>query len=149
MSSMEQLYQEVILDHYKSPRNFGVLDTANRKAEGHNPLCGDRVSVYLEVKDDVIRSASFQGSGCAISTASASIMTESLVGKSVQEARSIFESFHRVITGQSDEDAGDEMGKLAVFQGVRKYPVRVKCATLAWHALQSALSDADETATTE
>ena len=149
MSSMEQLYQEVILDHYKSPRNFGALDTANRKAEGHNPLCGDKVSVYLEVKDDIIRSATFQGSGCAISTASASIMTEALVGKSVQEARSLFESFHRVVTGQSDEDAADEMGKLAVFQGVRKYPVRIKCATLAWHALQSALGDADETATTE
>ena len=148
MSSLKELYQEVILDHYKSPRNFGSLDTANRKAEGHNPLCGDRVSVFLELEDGVVRNLSFEGAGCAISTASASLMTESVRGKSLEEISELFQVFHSVVTGHEEGDL-DDLGKLAVFEGVRKYPVRVKCATLAWHALQKALEEGAGTTTTE
>ncbi len=145
-----ELYQQVILDHNKTPRNFGPLAAANRSAEGNNPLCGDRVTVYLQLAGDRIENVSFEGAGCAISTASASLMTEALRGKTVAEARWLFDGFHRMLTEGpaapgSEPGAGPEIGadaeldKLAVFSGVRAYPMRVKCATLAWHTLKSAL----------
>jgi nitrogen fixation NifU-like protein len=148
-----ELYQEVILDHNRRPRNFGPLPGANRRAEGDNPLCGDRVTIYLDVDGDRIRKVSFEGAGCAISTASASLMTEALAGRTVAEARSLFAGFHRMLTegpaapgdtsGAGPEIGSDaELDKLAVFSGVRAYPMRVKCATLAWHTLKSALDAA-------
>jgi nitrogen fixation NifU-like protein len=140
MPDLRELYQEVILDHQKRPRNFRKLENANKSADGYNPLCGDKVSVYLDVVDGVVRNIGFQGSGCAISTASASMMTESVKGKSEAEARELFRRFHDLVTGKSspqEDSAG--LGKLAVFTGVRDYPVRVKCATLAWHTLRAAL----------
>src|SRR5437870_8896891 len=133
MSDVGQLYQEVILDHYKKPRNFHKLDGANRNAEGYNPLCGDKVTVYVKLEDGVLRDIGFQGSGCAISTASASMMTESLKGKTEAQAEALFERFHDLVTGKPHDAArAPDLGKLAVFAGVREYPVRVKCATLAW-----------------
>lgn len=138
---LRDLYQDVILDHNRRPRNFGELPGANRRAEGHNPLCGDRVAVLVEVDaaGDRIRDIAFQGSGCAISTASASLMTEALKGKSLDEARELFRHFHTLVTrGAAGEDLAG-LGKLAAFAGVSEFPMRVKCATLAWHALQSAL----------
>src|SRR5947199_459430 len=146
MSDLRDLYQEVILDHNRRPRNFGPLPAANRRAEGHNPLCGDRVTVYLDVEGDRIRDVSFEGAGCAISTASASLMTEALKGLSLEEARTLFHGFHELVT-QGDE--GEDLGKLAVFTGVREYPMRVKCATLAWHTLMAALDAKDQPVTTE
>jgi nitrogen fixation NifU-like protein len=146
MSDLRDLYQEVILDHNRRPRNFGPLPAANRQAEGHNPLCGDRVTVYLDVAGDRIQGVSFEGAGCAISTASASLMTEALKGLSVEEARTLFHAFHVLVT-QGDE--GEDLGKLAVFTGVREYPMRVKCATLAWHTLMAALDAKDQPVTTE
>ncbi|HEX2225142.1 MAG TPA: SUF system NifU family Fe-S cluster assembly protein [Thermoanaerobaculia bacterium] len=139
MNDLRDLYQEVILDHNRRPRNFGELAGANRRAEGHNPLCGDRVTIFLEVEDDRIRDISFQGSGCAISTASASLMTEALKGRTVAEARGLFHGFHELVTKGTPETEAEALGKLAAFTGVREYPMRVKCATLAWHALQAAL----------
>jgi nitrogen fixation protein NifU and related proteins len=147
VSDLQDLYQEVILDHNRRPRNFRAMDDANRHAEGFNPLCGDRLSLYLSVKDGVISDASFQGSGCAISKASASMMTDSVKGKTLEEARLMFEQFHDLVTGQ-DVDAGP-LGKLAVFEGVRQYPARVKCASLAWHTLKSAVEARDEVVSTE
>ncbi len=150
MSDLRELYQEVILDHSKRPRNFQKLEGANRRAEGYNPLCGDQITVYLRVEDDVIRDISFQGSGCAISKASASMMTTALKGKTTTEAESLFKAFHQMVT--SDHSApfdSPELGKLAVFSGVHEFPVRVKCATLAWHTLHAALSGRGETVTTE
>ena len=150
MSDLRELYQEVILDHNRNPRNFGVLENANRDAEGHNPLCGDRVNVYLRVEGDRIEDISFQGSGCAISTASASLMTESLKGKTLQEARELFQGFHELVTtGGAGNENTERLGKLAVFSGVREYPIRVKCATLAWHAVQAALIQKDHPVSTE
>ena len=146
MSDLRDLYQEVILDHNRRPRNFGPLPEANRRAEGHNPLCGDRVTVYLDVEGDRIRGVSFEGAGCAISTASASLMTEALQGLSAEEARALFHGFHKLVT---KGDEGEELGKLAVFTGVREYPMRVKCATLAWHTLMAALDAKDQPVTTE
>jgi nitrogen fixation NifU-like protein len=146
MSDLRDLYQEVILDHNRRPRNFGPLPAANRRAEGHNPLCGDRVTVYLDVEGDRIRDVSFEGAGCAISTASASLMTEALKGLSVEEARTLFHGFHELVT---KGDEGEDLGKLAVFTGVREYPMRVKCATLAWHTLMAALDAKDQPVTTE
>jgi nitrogen fixation NifU-like protein len=146
MSDLRDLYQEVILDHNRRPRNFGPLPEANRRAEGHNPLCGDRVTVYLDVEGDRIQGVSFEGAGCAISTASASLMTEALQGLSVEEARTLFHGFHELVT---QGDAGEDLGKLAVFTGVREYPMRVKCATLAWHTLMAALDAKDQPVTTE
>jgi nitrogen fixation NifU-like protein len=146
MSDLRDLYQEVILDHNRRPRNFGPLPAANRRAEGHNPLCGDRVTVYLDVEGGRIQGVSFEGAGCAISTASASLMTEALKGRSVEEARSLFHGFHELVT-QGEE--GEDLGKLAVFTGVREYPMRVKCATLAWHTLMAALDAKDQPVTTE
>ncbi len=136
--SQHSLYQEMILDHSKRPRNFRALAEANRKADGFNRLCGDKVTVFVRLEGDVIRDLSFQGSGCAISTASASLLTEVLKGKTQAEAERIFHKFHDLVTGKSHPEA-EEMGKLAVFSGVSEYPARVKCASLAWHTLQAAL----------
>ena len=148
MSEIKQLYQEVILDHNKQPRNCYVMDCANKSADGHNPLCGDTVKVYLRIEDGVIEEISFQGAGCAICTASTSLMTESVTGKNVEEAKNLFDEFHHMLTGVADEQ-GVELGKLQVFEGVREYPVRVKCATLAWHTLNAAMEGADDKVTTE
>lgn len=147
---MRELYQEVILDHNKRPRNFGKLEQSNRHAEGHNPLCGDNVTVYLDMADGVIRDISFDGAGCAISKASASIMTSAVKGKSIGEAEQIFHQFHDLVTSDpSSEIDLDEFGKLAVFGGVRDYPARVKCASLAWHTLKAALHDESVPVSTE
>jgi nitrogen fixation protein NifU and related proteins len=148
MNDLRDLYQEVILDHNRRPRNFGPLPTANRRAEGHNPLCGDRVTVYLDLVDGRLEDVAFQGSGCAISTASASLMTEALKGLTLEEARGLFKGFHDLVTLGAAEGS-PELGKLAVFTGVREYPMRVKCATLAWHALMAALDAQDLPVTTE
>jgi nitrogen fixation NifU-like protein len=149
-SDLRDLYQEMILDHGKRPRNFRSLSAANRRAEGYNPLCGDRETVYLQVEGDTVRDASFEGAGCAISTASASMMTEAVKGKSRPEVEALFEKFHDLITGQSNAPAsGPALGKLEVFSGVRDYPVRIKCATLPWHTLRSALHGDAETVSTE
>jgi nitrogen fixation NifU-like protein len=147
---LQDLYQEVILDHNRRPRNFRVIDDA-RKAEGYNPLCGDRLTVYLRIENGRIADASFQGSGCAISKASASLMTDSLKGKTLAEAEELFERFHRMITrepGDNDNPA-DDLGKLSVLAGVRQFPVRVKCASLAWHTLHNAIQSRDEVVSTE
>jgi nitrogen fixation NifU-like protein len=147
MSDLEDLYQEVILDHNRRPRNFRALDDG-RKAEGYNPLCGDRLTVYLRVNGDVIKDATFQGTGCAISKASASLMTESVKGKTLAEADALFERFHRVVTAPP-EAAVEDLGKLSVLAGVRQFPVRVKCATLAWYTLRAAAEARDEVVSTE
>jgi nitrogen fixation NifU-like protein len=143
MNELRDLYQEVILDHNRRPRNFGPLPAANHQAEGYNPLCGDKVTVFLDVEDGRIRDLAFQGSGCAISTASASLMTEALKGRSVEEARELFHDFHEMVTTGAGEGS-PELGKLAVFGGVREFPMRVKCATLAWHTLLAALEEEDK-----
>ena len=147
MSDLGDLYQEVILEHSKHPRNFRVMETANRKAEGYNPLCGDHYTVFVEVDDDTIRDISFQGSGCAISKASASIMSQALKSKTTAQADDLFNKFHGVVTGR-DKDKVESLGKLAAFAGVAEFPARVKCATLAWHTLQAALLE-KQTASTE
>jgi len=150
MSDLRELYQEVLLDHFKRPRNFRHPEDANKHAEGFNPLCGDKVSVFLRVENGIVCDVAFQGSGCAISTASASMMTESLKGKSETEAKKIFELFHDLLTGKTPVDSSQaNLGKLAVFSGVREYPVRVKCATLAWHTFRAALDGTQETVATE
>ncbi|HMC82654.1 MAG TPA: SUF system NifU family Fe-S cluster assembly protein [Candidatus Polarisedimenticolia bacterium] len=147
MADLRDLYQEVILDHSKRPRNFRQMEKADRLAEGFNPLCGDRVTVFLKLEDGRIGDISFQGSGCAISTASASMMTERLKGKTLSEAETLFSGFHDLLTGKPS--AGGDLGKLAVFSGVCEFPIRVKCATLAWHTLRAALAKAAETVSTE
>jgi nitrogen fixation NifU-like protein len=144
---VHDLYQETILDHSKRPRNCHPMEDADRKAEGYNPLCGDKLKLFLKMKGDVVEDASFVGSGCAISTASASLMTESLKGKSREEALRLLDKFHDLLT--TDTPISNDLGKLVVFCGVRDYPARVKCATLAWHTLKSALNSAEETVTTE
>jgi nitrogen fixation NifU-like protein len=150
MSDLDDLYQEVILDHNKSPRNFRAMADADRKAEGYNPLCGDHVTVYLRLKDGMIDDISFQGSGCAISKASASMMTAELKGKSAAAAEELFESVHKMLTGQADADgAAERLGKLVILAGVCKFPARVKCASLAWHTVHSALQGDDKVASTE
>ncbi len=149
MSDLRDLYQEVILDHSKRPRNFHAMPAPDRKAEGYNPLCGDRETVYLDLEGDVLKDVSFQGAGCAISTASASMMTESVKGKTRAEADALFTRFHDLITGKGEPETGPELGKLAVFSGVREYPVRVKCATLPWHTLKAALQGEAEPVSTE
>jgi nitrogen fixation NifU-like protein len=148
MSELRELYQQVILDHNRKPRNFRTIEGANRRAEGYNPLCGDRVTVYVQVEDGVIRDVAFQGSGCAISKAAASMMTASLRGKTAAEAEATFERFHRMVTGGGDGSEA-ELGKLAVFQGVGEFPIRVKCATLPWHTLHAALAGTAEPVSTE
>ena len=147
MSDLGDLYQELILDHNKTPRNFRVMPTADRRAEGNNPLCGDHFTIYLSLDGDTIRDISFEGAGCAISKASASMMTQALKGKTRAEAQKLFDGFHSLVTGHPS--AGSELGKLTVFSGVSEFPVRVKCATLAWHTLLSALHDDKQPVSTE
>ena len=151
MSELRELYQTVILDHNRKPRNFRVPGDSNREANGHNPLCGDKITVYLEVDDEGrITDVGFQGDGCAISTASASMMTEAVKGRPVDEANALFDEFHDIVTGDpGDEPDLDGIGKLAVFSGVREFPMRVKCATLAWHTLRAAIENAGVVAKTE
>jgi nitrogen fixation NifU-like protein len=149
MADLRDIYQEVILEHSKAPRNYRALEAPARKAEGYNPLCGDRYTVYLDMQGDVIEDIAFQGSGCAISRASASMMTQSLKGKTAGQAEELFQSFHRLVTGQNGNERHPEIGKLAVFSGIAGFPARVKCATLAWHTLQAALHGDREPVTTE
>ncbi len=147
MSNLKELYREVIVDHTKSPRNYHELEQNNRMAEGYNPLCGDRVTIYLLMEEGVIKDISFIGSGCAISTASASLMTEELKGMTEAEAQILFKKFHVLVTETPEEE--NDLGKLDVLAGVREFPARVKCATLAWHTLLSALKQEDSTVSTE
>jgi len=146
VSELSDLYQEVILDHNRQPRNFRVLERVTHHAEGYNPLCGDRLQLFLEVTGGVITDVGFQGSGCAISKASASMMTERLKGVPVADARALFERFHRMVTTPPDREVED-LGKLSSLAGVREFPVRVKCASLAWHTLKAALERAEKTST--
>ncbi len=150
MADLRELYQEVILDHTKNPRNFHALADATAKADGNNPLCGDRVTVYLKMDGDRIVDASFQGQGCAISKSSASIMTETVKGKTRAEAEALFDRFHELVTGKPGTPVDEKaLGKLAVFQGVSEFPLRVKCASLAWHTLKSALASRKDVVTLE
>src|SRR5437588_12588101 len=140
MSELSELYQAVILDHNKKPRNFHKLENATHTAEGFNPLCGDQLSIYLQLEDDRVKDISFEGSGCAIWKASASMMTDAVKGKSKQDAEALFDEFHRMVRGELDEEnEPNHLGKLKIFAGVREFPVRVKCATLSWHTLRAAL----------
>ena len=151
MTDLRELYQQVILDHNKSPHNYRAIEGADRVSVGHNPVCGDRLSLFVKLEGDRIADIGFQGSGCAISKASASIMTDSVKGKSMAEAEALFARFHGLLTGPPDVKADPEalrpLGKLAVFSGVREFPVRVKCATLSWHTLQAALKGQGATST--
>ncbi len=150
MSDISDLYQELILDHNKRPRNCRRIDGAVRMAEGYNPLCGDRVTVYVEVEGDVVKDVSFEGSGCAISTASASLMSESLKGKTISEAERLFKKFHGLVTGKTNENGeGPTLGKLEAFSGVGRFPARVKCATLVWHTFNAAVQQKHDTVSTE
>jgi nitrogen fixation NifU-like protein len=150
MTALRDLYQEVILDHNKSPHNFREMADATRLALGHNPLCGDKLKLYVRVEGDRIADVAFQGSGCAISKASASIMTDAIKGRTIQEAEALYGRFHELLTGPPDVKAdGAGLGKLAVFSGVREFPARVKCATLAWHTLESALKHTGQVTKTE
>ena len=150
MSDLHDLYQELILDHNRKPRNFRRLEPADCEAEGYNPLCGDRVTVYVSIRDDVVEDVSFVGSGCAISTAAASMMTEAVKGKTIGEAKRVFETFHDLVTAEMPVSGnGPGLGKLEAFAGVRRFPARVKCATLAWHTLNAALESKTELVTTE
>ncbi|WP_198244005.1 Fe-S cluster assembly sulfur transfer protein SufU [methane-oxidizing endosymbiont of Gigantopelta aegis] len=146
---LRDLYQEVIFDHNRNPRNFRVMEDADRTVEGFNPLCGDRLTLYIKLDGDKIVDASFQGSGCAISTASVSLMTEIIKGKTIDEAEELFEKFHEMTTGKDEDIQLEAMGKLAVLAGVREYPARVKCATLAWHTLDAALKNQETSISTE
>jgi nitrogen fixation NifU-like protein len=139
MSELTDLYQEVILDHNRRPHNFRAIDAASARQEGYNPLCGDRLTLYLTLDGDVIKDAAFQGSGCAISKASASLMTDAVKGKTIAEARDLFEQFHAMITSNPDTPPAD-LGKLSVFAGVREFPTRIKCASLAWHTMKAAVA---------
>jgi nitrogen fixation NifU-like protein len=150
MSDLREIYQELIIDHSKRPRNFRVLEGANRKVDGYNPLCGDKITLFLELENDRVKNIGFQGAGCAISTASASVMTESVKGKTRAEAEALFDIFHHLVTGKPPAAGkSPELGKLAVFSGVSEFPARVKCATLAWHTLHAALQGKGETVSTE
>ena len=150
MEGLRDLYQEVILDHSKKPRNLREIENTAHHAKGHNPLCGDRVTVYVVLEDGKIVDVSFQGDGCAISTASASMMTESLKGKTLDETEALFGKFHDLVTGKLPPGEGTEdLGKLAVFAGVQEFPIRVKCATLAWHTLRAAIENRTEAVSTE
>ena len=149
MSELSELYQQVILDHNKKPRNFHKLENANRSAEGYNPLCGDQLHIYLAVENDQVKDISFEGTGCAIFKASASMMTQAVKGKTKAESEALFQEFHKLVTGEMDEESEENnLGKLNIFAGVREYPVRVKCATLSWHTMRAALEGEDK-ATTE
>ncbi len=150
MSELQDLYQEIILDHNKKPRNFHKLDDANHEADGYNPLCGDKIKVYLHLDGDIIRDVSFEGKGCAISTASASMMTESIKGKTLEEVQSLFKSFHDLVTGHKDSETCEVcVGKLKALAGVKEYPMRVKCATLCWHTLNAAIESKEDIVSTE
>lgn len=150
MNHLRELYQEVILDHSKKPRNFGPLDPPAQAAEGNNPLCGDVVKVYVELDGETVQDVRFEGKGCAISTSSASLMTEAIKGKTRDEVESLFNRFHAAVTAPVDEELDtDDLGKLAVFSGVREFPMRVKCASLSWHTMRAALEGVDEAVTTE
>ena len=146
---LRDLYQEVIFDHNRNPRNFRVMADANRQVEGFNPLCGDRLTLFLNIEEGIIKDASFQGSGCAISTASVSLMTEIVKGKTEREALDLFKKFHELTTGKDEQMNLEAVGKLAVLAGVREYPARVKCATLAWHTLDAALKNEEQSVSTE
>lgn len=142
MSELSELYQQVILDHNKKPRNFRKMEDANHSAEGYNPLCGDQLKVYLNLKDDTVKDISFEGSGCAISKAAASMMTQAVKGKTKEDVETLFSEFHKMVTGEvGEESTPNQLGNLKIFAGVREFPVRVKCATLAWHTLHSALNN--------
>jgi len=147
MSDLRELYQQVILDHNKNPRNFHELPAATTKVEGYNPLCGDHYTIYLDVDGDTIRDVGFTGSGCAISKSSASVMTQSIKGKSKEEAERLFEVFHKLVTGEAGDTSTVELGRLAAFSGVSEFPARVKCATLAWHTMRGALEGKDVVST--
>ena len=150
MSELTDLYQQVILDHNRRPRNYGKLEGANRQAEGFNPICGDHLTLYVRLNGDVIDDLRFEGEGCAISKASASLMTEGLKGKTTADAEALFQRMHELLTGTADVEAqAAELGKLAVFSGVREFPARVKCASLSWHALHSALEGDESPVSTE
>ncbi len=149
MSELNDLYQEVILDHNKNPRNFREIETATRTADGNNPLCGDALRVYVEMEDDKVKDVAFKGSGCAISKASASMMTQAVKGKSKEEAEVLFDEFHKMVTGELDTETQDNhLGKLKIFAGVLEFPARVKCASLSWHTLHAAL-EGEEVVSTE
>jgi nitrogen fixation NifU-like protein len=148
-TDLRDLYQQVIVDHSKRPRNFRVIEQATNKVDGYNPLCGDKITLYLTMEGDVVRDISFQGAGCAISTASASLLTEALKGKTLSDAEALFESFHELVTGLQPAHEAPKLGKLAVFSGVCDYPTRVKCATLAWHTLRAALKNEGKPVSTE
>lgn len=148
MSELSELYQQVILDHNKKPRNFRKLESANHSAEGFNPLCGDQLTVYLNLEDGSVKEISFEGSGCAISKAAASMMTQAIKGKSKQEAEQLFTEFHGMVTGELDEaNTSNGLGNLKIFSGVREFPVRVKCASLPWHTMHAALNNQETTST--
>ncbi|MCO6511155.1 MAG: SUF system NifU family Fe-S cluster assembly protein [Aridibacter famidurans] len=148
MSELSELYQEVILDHNKNPRNFREIENADRHADGNNPLCGDQIRVFVDLEGDLVKDVSFVGSGCAISKASASMMTQALKGKSKAEAEILFDEFHKMVTGQLDPEAGEHhLGKLRIFAGVLEFPARVKCASLSWHTVNAALHGEDEVST--
>jgi len=149
MSDLRELYQQVILDHNKTPRNFGEMADATSHVDGYNPLCGDHYTVYLKTEGETIREVSFTGNGCAISKASASVMSSTVKGKSREEAERLFETFHKLVTGEPSGLSAADMGRLAAFSGVSEFPARVKCATLAWHTLRSALEGRDEKVSTE
>ena len=149
MSELSELYQQVILDHNKKPRNFRKLEHANHRAEGFNPLCGDHLTVYLDLEGEAVKEVAFEGSGCAISKAAASMMTQAVKGKSRAETERLFSEFHSMVTGELDEEnEANNLGNLRIFAGVRDFPVRVKCATLPWHTLHAALNN-EELASTE
>ena len=142
MSELSELYQQVILDHNKKPRNFRKLESANHSAEGYNPLCGDHLTVYLNLENDSVKEVTFEGSGCAISKAAASMMTQAVKGKEKEDAEALFAAFHRMVTGEAyEKNAGELLGNLKIFEGVREFPVRVKCATLPWHTMHAALNN--------
>ena len=144
MSDLQELYQQVVIDHYKHPRNYRKVEGANRTVEGYNPLCGDHLWIHMKVEDGVVKDVGFEGSGCAISKASASLMTESVKGKKQEEIEVLFKQFQDMVTGKAEPDP-DKLGKLAIFGGVRDFPTRVKCAILGWHTLKAALSAEDGT----
>ena len=149
MSDLRELYQQVILDHYKNPRNFHEMPDATRHVDGYNPLCGDHYTVFVRIDGDAIQDVSFTGNGCAISKASASVMSSTVKGKSKEEAESLFDTFHKLVTGDASGLSAADLGRLAAFSGVSEFPARVKCATLAWHTLKSALEGNEEKVSTE
>lgn len=149
MATLSGLYQDLILDHNRAPQNFRPMEDANRRVEGFNPLCGDRLTVWLKLEGEVIKDATFQGSGCAISKASASMMTSAVKGKTRVEAEALFERFHRLVTEGMEQAEAESLGKLAAFSGLSEFPIRVKCASLSWHAMKAALNEPDTAVSTE